>query len=238
MGLTKASLGYFGSDATSDTTIAVTVDTTGYTHAVVFVKHEDPPTTISMADNKGSGAYTGLTKFDHSNNLLTAQMFWVKIGSPGTSTTVTATFGAGKTWRKIGVWGVNATSGDIALDVEAADQDPGGTGSTAIDAGTLVTTAATVSFMGVAEYSAATYTPGSGWAEDVDDAILMQSRSDASGTLDPVATASTAISWVACAASFKETGAAGPGSGSDSSPVGMSESSANLIRVNIVEETN
>jgi hypothetical protein len=132
-------------------------------------------------------------------------------------------------------YGVLSGAGDIALDVEATNQ---GTNTSAIDAGSLVTTAATVSFMGVGEYTHCTYTEGSGWTKDLDSEILAQSRADASGTLDPAATASLTMDWSACAASFKETSGSSPGSGSDLSAVGVSESSSNLIRVTIVEETS
>jgi hypothetical protein len=44
--------------------------------------------------------------------------------------------------------------------------------------------------------------------------------------------------WSIAAAGFKASGGSNPGSGSDLSSVGMSESSTNLVRVNIVEETS
>lgn len=200
MALTKTFLGSAVEDASS-TTIAVTVDSTGHTHIVCFVKHEGAADTITGADNKGSGAYTGLTKVDHSNNDLSGRLLWVKIGTPGTSHTITVTFGSSKPYRRLAVWGVNADSGNIDLDVQATAQ---GTGTSAIDAGSLATTAATVSFMGIGEYATTTYTPGSGWTEDLDNGIHAQSRADASGTLDPACTSVASMDFVACAASFKE----------------------------------
>jgi len=208
MPLTKAFLGSTVQDA-SATTIAATVDSTGYTHLVCFVKHEGTPTTITESDNKGSGAYNLLTKVDHTNNDLSSRLMWVKIGTPGASHTVTVTFGASKPFRRLVCWGVNSGTGELALDVESNNQ---GNGS-AIDAGSLVTTAPTVSFMGVGEYFTVTYTPGSGWAEDLDNAIHAQSRADASGTIDPVCTASNTMDWTANSASFKE--AAGGGGGGE-----------------------
>jgi len=200
MALSKAIL---GSDTTGDdssTTIAVTVDSTGYTHIVLFVKHEGTPTTITAADNKGSGAFNLLTKVDHTNNGLSSRLEWVKIGTPGTSHTVTVTFGASKPYRRLVVWGVNSGTGELAVDVESVAQGSG----TAIDAGSLVTTAATVSFMGVGEYTSTNYSPGSGWTEDLDSAIHAQSRADAAGTLDPVCTSLASMDWTANAAAFKE----------------------------------
>lgn len=203
--LSKTFFGSTTQDGLFDT-VQLTFDSTGYNHVVCFVKHEGAPTTITEADNKSSGAYNLLTKIDHANGDLSSRMMWVKIGTPGSGHTVTVTFGSGRLFVRLACWGVNATSGDITLDVEAANQ---GTG-TAIDAGTLATTAATVSFMGIGEYASVTYTPGSGWTEDLDSAIHGQSRADASGTLDPVATASGSMAWAANAASFKEVGGAAP----------------------------
>lgn len=209
-GFSEAALSkvFFGSNTQDGLfdTVTLTFDSTGYTHVVCFVKHEGTPTTITESDNKGSGAYNLLTKVDHSNGDLSSRLMWVKIGTPGASHTVTVTYGSGRLYSRLACWGINATSGDIELDVQATNQ---GTG-TAVDAGSLATTTATVSFMGTGEYSSVTYTPGTGWTEDLDSAIHGQSRADASGTLDPVATASGSMAWVANAASFKEVGGAAP----------------------------
>lgn len=209
MALTRAFLGYLKVDA-SATTIDVTVNSTGYTHVAVFVKHETAPTTITLSDNKGSPAFTQLTKVNHTNNDLSGQLQWVKIGTPGATHTITATFGVSVPFRHIGVWGILADSGQIAMDVEAVAQ---ASAATTHDAGTLTTTAATVSVMAVGPYNTVTYTPGAGWTEDVDDGLYGESRADASaGTLDPVCTSSAALSTVLCSASFLEIGGGGGGS--------------------------
>lgn len=202
--LSKAFLGSTSLD-TSSTTVAVTVNSTGYTHIVFYVKHEGAATTISANDNKGSGAYNILTQVNHSSGDLNGVMGWVKIGTPGTSHTVTVTFGATKPYHRMLVWGVNSGTGELALDVESVAQGNG----TAVDAGSLATTAATVSFMGTGEYTITTFTPGSGWTEDIDSKTHGQSRSDASGTINPVCTSGAAMDWVASAASYKETGGGG-----------------------------
>lgn len=202
--LTRAYLGVTVQDSSS-TTVALTVDSTGYTNLVCWVKHEGAPTTVTATDNKGSGSYTGLTKRDHTNGGLSGRILWATIGTPGSSHTVTVTFGAARDFSRLICWGVNSTSGTIALDAEA---DAQGIGGTAVDAGSLATTTATVSFMGTGEYDVVTYTPGAGWTEDVDNFSHGQSRADASGTLDPTCTASGGMDWVANAASFKEAAAA------------------------------
>lgn len=238
MAITKAYLGSNSEDIQAGT-IAVTVDSTGYTHIACFAKHETTPSSvITVSDNKGSGAYNMLTAESHGTDPIAGVIGWVKIGTPGTSHTVTASFDGGTAsvdYRRIHVWGINAGTGEISVDAQATAEGSG----TTPDAGSLVTSAATVSFMGVGEFAATTYVPSSGWTEDYDaNSSFVASRADASsGTFDPFCTSSS-MSWICCAASFKESSGTGPGSGSDSSPVGMSESSANLIRVNIVEETN
>jgi hypothetical protein len=97
----------------------------------------------------------------------------------------------------------------LTLDVESTAEGNG----FAPDAGSLVTTAATVSFTGVGEYDSVTYTAGSGWTEDYDSGHFGQSRSDASGTLDPACSLATGgpMDWIACAVSFKEVTGGGGG---------------------------
>lgn len=197
-------------DGTAVSTFALTVDSTGQTHLVCFVKHEGAPTTITAADNKSSGAFNLLTKIDHGNGDLSSRIEWVKIGSPGTGHTITITYGAARPYSRLWCYGVNSSTGELGLDVESASAST--VAGTAIDAGSLATTTATVSFMGVGEYTFCTYTPGSGWTEDLDNNILAQSRSDASGTLDPVATSSLSMDWTANSASFKEVAGGGGGS--------------------------
>jgi hypothetical protein len=233
MALSKAFLGSTIQDA-SGGSIACTVNSTGYTHIVAFVKHEGASTTITGADNKGSGAYNGLTIVDHANNDLHTRMLWVKIGTAGASHTVTLTFGAARAFSRMAVWGVSSGTGELGVDTSVQTS---GTG-TAINAGSLVTTTATASFMGVGEYFATNYLASGSWSEDLDNNIFAASRTDASGTFNADCTAADSMDWAANAASFKEASASGPGSGSDSSAVGMSEASTNLVRVNIVEETS
>ena len=188
-------------DASGTVLTTAAFDSTGYTHLVVFMKHEGATTTKTLSDNKGSSASTNLTLESHSGTGdLDGQLAWMSIASPGSGHTATMTLGAARPFRNFIVWLVNASGGRLELDVQSTAEG----NSTTPDAGSLVTTAATVSFMGVGEYAAGTYTIGTGWTEDYDNGSYGQSRSDASGTLDPVCTASGSMFWVACAASFKE----------------------------------
>lgn len=208
MALSKSFLGSATDDASGTTLTIANVNTTGMTHIVVFGKHEGATTTLSVADDKGSGAYTGLTMVDHTNNDLGARMFWVKIGTPGTNTNITLTCADARPFRRVEAWGVTSGTGELAVDAESNNQGSAGFN---IDAGSLVTTTATVSFQGTTPYTSTTYSAGSGWTEDLDDTIHGQSRADASGTLDPVCTSTVQTDWVSCSASFKE--AAGGGGG-------------------------
>ncbi len=207
MALTKAFAVFAGNDSSGTALTTGTFDSTGYTHVVLFEKHEGASTTLTSSDNKSS-SFSNLTSVSHANGDLHCRMSWAPIGSPGTGHTVTITFGASRPYRRLGVWLINATGGAIQVDAEATAS---GT-STTPDGGSLVTTAATVSFMGVGEYNSTTWSAGSGWTADWNNpsgyVSFGQSRSDASsGTLDPVCTCGS-MAWVVSSVSFKESGGA------------------------------
>jgi hypothetical protein len=193
------------------TLTSATFDSTGYTHIVCFTKHEvNNASGATCSDNKSSPAFTKLQQQQvGGGNSSWGELHYVKIGSPGTGHTVTLTTNAATEFRTLLVWLVNATSGEIDLvDEEFAN----GTG-TAVDAGSLINalSESIVSFMGVAEFVAATWTPGTGWTEDWDDgsavnSTLGQSRgAETTSPIDPVATASASMDWAALAASFRES---------------------------------
>lgn len=197
------------SNAASGTTLTTgTFNSTGYTHIVCFGKHEGASgSTQTFSDNKGSSGQTYYTEERHTTASLSGQMAMFPIASPGTGHTVTMTLSSARDFRGLVVWLVNASGGSLTLDVQSTAE---GALTGTPDAGSLATTAATVSFMGVGEYTTATFEPGSGWAQDYDSGHFGQSRSDASGTLDPVCTLTAGtMDWVACAASFKESGGGG-----------------------------
>lgn len=218
MALTKAfALGAADSASGSSQTTA-TFNSTGYTHLVVFTKHEGATTTITPSDNKSSTGWTSQTKVSNRAVDSWGQFHWVKIGSPGTGHTVTITLGAARAFRTIIVWLVNAsTTGEIAVDAAAQAASP--SDNTAVDAGTLSTSGASVvSFMGVAEWASAVYTAGTGWTEDYDPNgptyTYGQSRGPETTTpIDPACTSNTAQDWAACAVSFLEGTASGPAPG-------------------------
>ena len=197
--------------SSSGSVVSGTFDSTGFTHIVVESKHEGAPTTNTPSDNKGSTGWTSLTKENHSSGVLSTQLHWAPIASPGAGHTATVTFGAARDWRAISVWLVNATSGVI----EVVDQLTGQGNGTAVSLGNLDTTAASVSFMCVGEFASGLHTPGTGWTEDFDPngaegSGFGQSRADASsGSFAASATNATSQDWTGNAVSFQEVVAAG-----------------------------
>lgn len=206
MAITRTFLGSnTSSNETPISTFGVTVDTTGYTNAVVYVKHEGAPTTISVSDNKGSGTYIALTKVDHSSNgALSGGFHHVKLGSPGTSTTITMTLGAAKTFCRIMVWGVNSGLGSMTMVVpERTTQDSASTLVSMLD---IETAAPCVAFMACGEFDVVTYNQGSGWLKDFDTLCCGQSRAEASPTtITPSFTYTPAMDHVASAVAFVES---------------------------------
>lgn len=121
-----------------------------------------------------------------------------------------------------------------------------GTGTAASDS--LTTTTANALIIGVMGFETATtrtLTPGGSYTElgEFEDnnsitaynAVSRIATTATSYTVDWTLGASD--TWHALTAAFKEAGVSGPGAGSDLSSIGMSESSANLIRVTVPEET-
>lgn len=196
-------------------------DSTGFTHLVVGVKHETGATTITPSDNKGSTGWNPLTKEEVStagSGDLQGQMFWVKIGTPGTAHTVTVTFGASRLYVTLAVWLVNATSGEMALVSEATNEGTDGTGAGTLDAGTLANAGAdsVVSFMVMLEYGFVTHTAVAGWTEDFDLNGVGSSNytggysrgPETTNPVNPAGDQSVSNPWGAIASMFKESGVA------------------------------
>lgn len=210
MALTKAFATSAADDTSGGALTTGAFDSTGYTHIVVFFKHEGGATTLTPSDNKGSSSWSSLTKESHSGGEPDGQIFWAAIGTPGTGHTATVTPAASRTFRGMFVWLINADSGTITLDAESTDEGS----SAAPDAGSLATTgAAVVSFLGFGLYNSGN-TAATGWDEDMDGggatAFAAYSRASETTTpIDPAATWTANDRWVGCAASFREVVAGG-----------------------------
>jgi len=210
MALTK-SFAIATGETNNDTSITSgTFNSTGFTHIVVFAKHEGTATTITISDNKSTSSWNGLNKETHSFGT-NGQLFWAKIGSPGTSHTVTMTLAAARDFKGVIVWLISSGTGELELDAEAHSQGAG----PSMDLGTLSTTGVSVvSFMGIAEDNTINWTNGSGWTLDANGmsgvlSTLGQSRGPETTTpIDPVASGDASIDWAGCAASFREAAAA------------------------------
>lgn len=204
MALTKTFRNSSNNDASGTTLTSASFNSSGATGIVVWCKHEGAPTTITISDS-ASNTYTAETKINHGNGDLSSVISSV-LGSPATSSThtVTMTVSAAKTFRYMLVWTLTGTT--PAKDVAA---QASGTSATP-DAGSLVTTAATVSFLGGGIYNSVNGTASAGWTEDFDTGGSAHgySRSDASGTLDPSYTITGSNDWVANSLSVKEGSAA------------------------------
>lgn len=223
MAITKAFAVSAHNSASAGALTTGTFDSTGYTHLVVFFKHEGAAATLTPSDNKSSSSWNSLTQENHTNGDENGQMFWVKIGSPGSGHTVTVTPSANRAWRGLIVWRVNVDSGTAELDAQTnAEGD-----SAAPDGGSLATTGASVvSFMGCGLYDSAATAPGSGWTEDVDGAGVTHAgfsrASETTSPIDPACTWSANNAWVVCAASLREgAGGGGGASGRDLMQLGV-----------------
>jgi hypothetical protein len=184
---------------------SATFNSTGNTNIAVFVKHEGATTTATVSDNKGTTWQAGLTKQGNGVSDSWGQWFYGKIGSPGTGHTVSLTLSAARDFRQFVVYLINSTAGDIAVE----DQKTATGSTTTPTAGTITTSVATVTLVGVAEYAAVIYTAGTGFTEDFDENgpnyTYGESRADASGTsFSATCTANGSMDWACCAVAFKE----------------------------------
>jgi hypothetical protein len=213
MSLTKTFGAAAATQASGTALTTGTFDSTGYTHIVVFFKHEGGPTTLTPSDNKGSSSWTSLTKESHSGGEPDGQFFWAPIGTPGTGHTATVTPSASRAFRGIIAWLVSATGGTIELDAETTAEGS----SAAPDAGSLSTTGVSVvSFFGLGLYNIFNATAASGWTEDLDGSnnygYAGYSRAAETTTpINPAATWAISDRWACCAASFREPAAGGGG---------------------------
>jgi hypothetical protein len=209
MAITRALIDSIAAQPGGDTTIVSnSVDTSSYKGIVAVCKHEGAAADITATDNKGSGAYTILTPVNHSNSDLNCTLCYATIGTPGTGTIVTITLSGSRSFRQLLLYGINYDGTGFSLNAQSSAQ---GT-SVDHDAGSLTTSAASVSIGYVGRYTSMTATPSAGWGEDYDDNYQYgMSRTDASaGTFDPAATATNGAAWVAIAASFIELGTGVP----------------------------
>jgi hypothetical protein len=211
MAISKAFQNFAGANASATSTTSSAYNSTGFTHVVGFYKHEGATTAVTpSATNVAAGNWTGNASVKKGNSVSDSwgQFFWAKIDTPGAAQTMTADHSPdSRPFRTLIVWLVNATSGAISKVDEKSDSLNNSTPT----AGTLSNAggASVVSFMGVAEYSSVTYTPGSAWTEDADtnptNATFGESRgAETTTSITADCTSSLAMDWAAVAVMFKE----------------------------------
>lgn len=228
MALTKTFAGSNGTNS-SGTTLSVTgISTTGYTNAIMFCKHEGATATITPSDSQTSTWNSSdITKINHSNSDLSAQMFYCALAGTSASESFTMTLSASRQYRSLGIWLVNASAGgDIVFVAEATAQGSTSSVPETIDGGTLSNSGSdsVLGFLGVGEYNTNTYTPGTGWSEDQDGFGSLSTYAESIGvvtdsSIDPtVQVDDNTMDWIIISAIFKE---ATGGGGGPATPQGL-----------------
>lgn len=209
-----------GTALAASTTIAVNAGDL----LLVFCKHEGAVTTIVASDNAGGGsnAYTGLTIESHTNGDLHARWCWA-IAKASETLTFTVTLGAARAYRKTAVLvGRPTASFTFDLDNQATAESIGGTvnhtTSSYATAG-----GAGYACAGFGEYTVATWTPGTGWTEAIDQVFYVEYRllTNESSILG-AATSTASMECAIVSAAFKEVASAsGPPQNNPTAARGM-----------------
>lgn len=206
MAITKGTYTAYASPAAAGaTTIATSAfDSSGAGLLISAALFEGANTTASAADNKSNTWQTAVVTAFVNQFSVHCAMSWCVPTTVGTGHIVTWTFGASRTQRRACALNVNGTFSAVdALDVTPQQNDGNGD---PVDAGSLVTSAATICVQAVGDNAAQTFTAGSGWTKDsATSGSHFQSRVEASsGTFDPVGSG-IGYDWATVAMAFKET---------------------------------
>lgn len=216
--------------------------TTGNT-VVVFVKWENAaPNVVDSVTDTAGNTYTEITEFAHSSGVEPSGAMYYSTNITGNaSNVVTVNFSAAPAilWSHILVEEFSGLATSSVTD--GAIQTNSGTG-TSFSTSNITTSQSGLVVMGVGGFtnlSSWSGTPGTpdftvGVTES--DSAILYLISGSAQTVTPAASATGSDKWVALAQAFKDDVSA-PGAGSDNSVVGMSESSTNLIRITVLEET-
>lgn len=206
---------YDGFDSAGNTTNN-SVDATGYEYALAYACDDDVTSnTITFTDSVSS---TDITYYpQQTSGTITGRLALIKLASSGTGYTVSAAHSGTPTFRNVGFWLIDSTTGLVTAD-DADGSFGTGTG-TAVDAGTLNNSGASaVSFMAVCIGSASTgNTQGTDWTEDRDTnenfgiMNIAESRGpETTTTINPDYTLASSNDWAALSASYRESSASGP----------------------------
>lgn len=240
-------------EATADglaTTIAVSITCTAGNFLVCAVKWEtnNGPGATPFAGTNGN-TWNPLTVKDNpdSNSEPRVHLGYAMNVNSGSETVTYTIAGGGGTFRRIKVSEYSGVLTAGAFDVEANGAVNDASGTATPVTGTFTTAQADeLVYTIAAAYASRTWDTSTvdgnaatlrGTTSSVDCVVSerITTSTISGGTADCHHTGA-ATRWTIATAAFKAT-AAGPGAGADSLASGMTESSANLIRVTVPEET-
>lgn len=187
------------------TTMTVTRTLTAGNAVIVAVAWATTGVTCTV--DHGEGAYTSARKQAFGTTDFVEVFYFLSVA--GGATTITATFSASATFRRMNGHEVSGLAASGVLDqVNSAT----GTG-TALSAGNITTTQADeYLFAGFSHFTSATFTAGTGWTAGGTpgvDGFNEYRIPTATGTFTGNCTASASADWIAVVASFKaDVGAA------------------------------
>jgi hypothetical protein len=195
---------YAGGNGSSTTVTSTAFNSTGANLLIAIATWEDTnnPTLTFSDDQTGNTWQTAIVS--NATGARCGASWCVPIDTDAAHT-VTCTFPNTCSFRRIAVLPVTGSfNSDDAL---CATSQTGSGNGTAVDAGSLVTSKASICFMGCTDYGGETFTPGTGWTEvGTATGRHAEYRIEASsGTFDPVGTIGGAQDWGAVALALGET---------------------------------
>lgn len=232
-----------GATPASSVASAAKSTTTGNT-LVVFIKWETVanPNVTSVTDTAGN-TFVEIAELANTSGAPYCSMYYAENITGNASNVVTANFGSASTdWSQIIVEEFSGLATSSSLD--GSQQTDTGTGTSYSTPNITTTTTGLVvlgvaGFTGLGTWDGTPATPDFTVGATVSDSALLYLISGSAQTVTPAASADIADRWNAFAQAFKDAaGGGGPGSGSDTSLIGVTESTTNLIQVRIIEETS
>lgn len=170
---------------------------------VVFSKWEDGSTTATISDNAAgsSNTYTNRSTVNHSNASLCTRMH-TAIAKASETLTITQTLSVSRSFRRCWVL-VGRPAGGTVFFYEGGVSAQGT--SAAASSGALSIWGAGYSVAAFGEFAGATWTPGSGWTEAIDNNAMAEYRLPTGATsITGDGTPSGSMDWTAHAVHFRE----------------------------------
>jgi hypothetical protein len=199
-------------DSSSTTIDSPSINVQAGDSVVFFVKHEGANGTItpSVVGGTSSQTFESSVEVNHSNTDLNSQMFVIENANADAALVIRFTFNVAKLFRRVGFIQFRPAGGKQFSFVPSTQENSSQGTSTGPGATNLTTSTAAVLVLGVGEYNTVTYTPGTGWTEEVEpgNSIYMEYRIETTGgTFSPSCTCSSLMDWVANAVYLTEDNA-------------------------------